>query len=251
MEDNYVEMVDALKQDCDRMGKDFVRSLRERTGKQLDVTGIPIALAAIFDELIESKVDTDSFYLKETVQQLIGMRLERYAPGIEALAAKLHEIGATSADNKVNNGGDNYMYSISRTYFWRYVLVFETQNRIGIILMRYGREAVNNPDEIKKRLLTANPQMSEKDIEEFMSYYRPQIYIIQQPRSEELAALERYAQLNNAQLPDWTDDRTPHGYVAFLKDGEVDGAIHHYGKICYCLYNLASFIECRDELELD
>jgi hypothetical protein len=58
------------------MGRDFVRSLRERTGKRFDVTGIPVALAAVFDELFShNKIDVNSFYLKETVEKLRGSLL--------------------------------------------------------------------------------------------------------------------------------------------------------------------------------
>jgi hypothetical protein len=252
MEDNYLETRKVLEEDCDRMGKDFVRALRERTGKQLDPTGIPIALAAVFEELVDySKVNMDSFYLKETLAKFVGMRLERYASGIEALCAKLHEIGATSAEKKVNSGGDYYVYSIAATYRWRYVLICQTQTLSFVVLMRYGDRAETHPDKLRQSFLRVDPTLSEKDIEVVISCHRPQIYVIQQSWKKTVVSLERYAQLDDSQLPSWQDDSNLHGYVAFLRDGEVKGAIHHYGKICYCLYNLASFIECRDELELD
>lgn len=241
-----------LEEDCDRMGKDFVRALRERTGEQSDVTGIPVALAAIFDELVAyNKVDINSFYLDRTLEKFIGMRLERYAPGIEALCAKLHEIGATSADKSVNNGGDNYVYSVKGTRCWRYVLICQTQSRSFVVLMRYGSKAITHPDKLRQDLGKTKPPLSEKDIEEVITFYRPQIYIIEQHWRKKVVSLERYARRNDSRLPSWTDEHIPYGYVAFLRDSGVEGAIHHYAKISRCLYSLASFIECRDKLELD
>lgn len=253
-----LEEVEALRADCDAMGREFVAKLRERTGKLHDVLGIPVALAAVFDELItQNKVDLDSFYLKETVGKLVAMRLERYAPGIEALHAKLVEIGATSNSAKVNNGGDNYVYAIPKTYQWRYGLICETQNRTFVVLMRYGRKGENHPDKFRKSYAKHSPKIDQEYLEHVLKdLYSPQIYIAQKQwnenRSEQLSVLEALSHTDGYNLPSWADDRNPHdGYVAFLKDGEVDGAIHHYGKICYCLYSLASHIECKDEFEAE
>ena len=255
-EENYLEMVSRLEKDCDRMGREFVSQLKNRTGEHLDVRGIPIALAAMFDELVGyNQVDVDSFFLKQTLESFIGMRLERYAPGIESLHQRLSDIGATSFKNKVNNGGDNYVYCLPTTHHWRYILVCETQNRLFIVLMRYGCRADEHPDALRSHYSQAQPTPSINEIEKLIDgCYRPQIYIAQFPWNKSkkaIAHIERHAHIDADDLPDWGDDRTPYGYVAFLKDGEVEGAIHHYSKISYCLFSLASFIECKDSLSLD
>ena len=218
MEENYLEMRAAVESDCSEMGKNFVGALQKRTGTGLDVVGIPIALASAFDGLIEDKLDLQSFYLDRTVSKLVALRLERYALGIEALDIKLQETGATSRKNSVNNGGDNYVYSV-KSNLWRHALICETQNRYFIVLMRFGHDPRDDSSRLKSDL---------------SQYYQPK------GKSRILS----HAGTNEQHLPDWTDDSNLHGYVAFLKDGEVRGAIHHYGKICYCLYSLASFIEC-------
>jgi hypothetical protein len=252
MEDNYLEQMDALKNDCDRMGRDFVNQLKSRTGKQHDVTGIPIALAAVFDELMDySQVDVGCFFLEETLKNFIGMRLERYAPGIEALYTRLNEIGAIGEDRKCNNGGDYYVYCLPSTHEWRYAIACETQNRKFLVLMKYGSNAKDSLEALKEKFKKLEPSISESEIERVLAdSYRPRIYIIQYPWDKPKRYLERHSELGCYDLPKWMDDLTPWGYVAFLKDGQVDGAISHYDKIRYCLYTLASFIECKDELEI-
>jgi hypothetical protein len=290
MSDNYLEAVRQLEKDCDQMGRDFVSQLKERTGETLDVQGIPVALAAVFDQLEDySSTDVQSFFLKDTLENFIGMRLERYAPGIELLHQKLTEIGATSFKKKVNNGGDNYIYCLPATFHWRYTLVCETQNRLFIVLMRYGSRATYHPDTLRSRFLqvqpaparvelesvankpqpwdavlggtpstdevtnSAQPQSpADEEIEKIVNdCYRPQIYIAQFPwvkSKKAIAKIEGYANMNINHLPDWANEG---GYVAFLKDGQVEGAIHHYTKISYCFFSLSSFIECRDMLRVD
>ena len=256
MSDNYLEEVRQLEKDCDQMGRDFVSQLKERTGKQLDVQGIPTALAAAFDQLVDyNQVDVQCFYLKQTLENFIGMRLERYAPGIESLHQRLTEIGATSFKNKVNNGGDNYVYCLPSTSYWRYTLVCETQNRFFIVLMRYGSRAADHPDDLRSRWLETDSNTTAEEIEQIVANsYRPQIYIAQFPWAKSKKAItkiESHANMDVFHLPVWMDDRNPDGYVAYLKNGQVEGAIHHYTKISYCFYSLASFIDCKDELEMD
>lgn len=251
MEDNSLEQMEILRTECDQMGREFVRQLRNRTGRY-NATGIPIAVAAILDELIHyNQVDLNCFYLKESFAKLIGMRLERYAPGIEALYARLNQIGATSNEKKVNNGGDNYIYCLPSNSYWRYALACETQNKKFLVLMRYGSKGEYLPEKIKARFERLTPVPDEKELEGLLEFYRPQIYICQYPWKQSFNILKKHSQLPTESLPDWTDDRNPDGYVAFLKEGEVKGAIHHYTKIANCLYHLASFIEFRDDLELD
>ena len=252
MSDNYLEEVRQLEKDCDQMGRDFVSQLKERTGEILDVPGIPIALAAAFDQLEDySPTDVQSFFLKKTFENFIGMRLERYAPGIESLHQKLTEIGATSFKKKVNNGGDNYVYCLPATFHWRYTLVCETQNRLFIVLMRYGSRATYHPTNEVTNSAQSQPPANE-EIEKIVNdCYRPQIYIAQFPwvkSKKAIAKIEGYASMDINHLPDWADEG---GYVAFLKDGQVEGAIHHYTKISYCFFSLSSFIECRDMLRVD
>lgn len=224
MEDSYLERRAAIEQRCQEAGAEFPSMLLDITGDELDVVGIPIALAAAFDALSNKSTDLASFYLKETLSKLVALKIKRLVPGIEALDLQLRRDGNTSRDKRVGNGGDYYIYSHQSPH-WRHALICETQNRFFVVLMRYGSRPDLYPDEETAR------------------YCPPQVYIVQSNWEKDAKQAEKYASLNDCHLPDWTNDKDPHGYVAFLRDGGVDGAIYHYGKAAYCLFTLSSFIE--------
>lgn len=250
--DNYLEDHRQIVEDCDRMGREFVSTLKERTGNY-DVKGIPEAIAAMFDQLTHGKIDLGSNMLPWAISRFMGMRMERYAPGIEALWNRLMKAGIDCCEKKVNNGGDNYVYATKASPFWRYVLICETQTRYFTVLLRYGSKAKFHPSELNDWNLEGDEpyQRIAAEYQRIVAKsYRPEIFIVQEKWSADKyqpQRMEDYSLLDADNLPSWQDDLSWDGYVAHLKDGLVDRGHLYYSKATYCLFSLASFIECVDE----
>lgn len=224
------------------LSNDFLSSLHQVSDP--DVKDIPIALANIFDLLNNSSVDVGNFYVEKTLGLYTGEKLKRYTDGIVRLNEALKNAGATSPDRAINSSSDNWIFRLDSPY-WQHAIHLRTQTRQYIVLLRFG----SDPNECRsdtERIYQSCPDVNLAGLERLMDdLFAPQLHIRNcgpEYEAQEIANCN----LGGCDFLRYGDSRD-NGYVATLKDGKVDAAIHYYADICNSLYNLASHIECMED----